>query len=146
MILLYHTGPDVPNIIFDLLPLHPSWMPIGSSSECIFMFTTRVNSGLTASKVLPISNMTTASSPLIVIFATKGRICDTGCFRHVIDMLHLQTTVVVCLAVRPASFHMRMDCIHCSMASLSLGSLSSKSLSSTMTGNAPSASYCRWSS
>ena len=146
MILLYHTGPDVPKIIFDLLPLHPSWMPIGSSSKCIFMFATQVNSGLTASEVLPVSNMTTASSLLIVIFATKGHICDAGRFRHIIDMLDLRTTVVVCLAVHPVSFHMRMDCIRCSMASLSFGLLGSKLLSSTMMGNAPSASYCRWSS
>jgi len=94
----YHTGPDVPNTIFDLLPLHPSWMPIGTSSECIFMFTTQANSGLTASEVLPVSNMTMVSSPFIVILATNGHICDTGHFGRVIDVLDLRTTVVVCLA------------------------------------------------
>ena len=67
------------------------------------MFATQANSGLTASDVLPVSNMTMASSPLIVIFATKGRICDAGRFRHIIDTLDLQTTIVVCLAVQPAS-------------------------------------------
>jgi hypothetical protein len=89
MILPYHTGPDVPNTIFDLLPLHPSWMPIGTSSECIFMFTTRANLGLTASKVLPVSNMTMVSSLFIVILATNGCICDAGCFGRVIDALDL---------------------------------------------------------
>jgi hypothetical protein len=48
--------------------------------------------------VLPVSNMTTASSPFIVILATNGRICDAGRFGHVIDALDLRTTVVVCLA------------------------------------------------
>jgi hypothetical protein len=64
-------------------------MPIGSASECIFMFATQVNSGLTTFDMLPVSNMTTASSLLIVIFATKGCICDAGHFRHVIDALDL---------------------------------------------------------
>jgi len=121
-------------------------MPNCSSSECIFMFTTRANSGLTASDVLPVSNMTIASSPLIIIFATKGHICDAGHFGHIIDALNLRITVVVCFAVQPVSCHTQMDCIRCSMASLSSGSLGSMLLSSTTMGNAPSATYCRWSS